>query len=184
VTEPPCRDRSERAGEVAAANAAEEPASIERPAEEPTIDAVTEKVAKAKTAPAKSPRKKPPRSSRPPPTRRPRRARPLVTEISAAMVKQLNATATSRRNDGPTASVRWFETDGDFDAALKLLREQGMASAAKRAGRETTEGMRARRTPGRLRRNRRGRLRDRTGLQERGLRAFAGAVLDAALRDE
>jgi elongation factor Ts len=33
------------------------------------------------------------------------------------------------------------ETDGDFDAAVKLLREKGMASAAKRAGRETTEGI-------------------------------------------
>ena len=32
------------------------------------------------------------------------------------------------------------ETDGDFDARVKLLREKGMASAAKRAGRETTEG--------------------------------------------
>jgi elongation factor Ts len=32
------------------------------------------------------------------------------------------------------------ETDGDFDAAVRLLRERGMASAAKRAGRETTEG--------------------------------------------
>jgi elongation factor Ts len=33
------------------------------------------------------------------------------------------------------------ETGGDFDAAIKLLREKGMASAAKRAGRETTEGI-------------------------------------------
>src|SRR4029079_12994299 len=33
------------------------------------------------------------------------------------------------------------ETDGDFDAAVKLLREKGMASAAKRADRETTEGV-------------------------------------------
>jgi elongation factor Ts len=32
------------------------------------------------------------------------------------------------------------ETAGDFDEAVKLLRERGMASAQKRAGRETTEG--------------------------------------------
>src|SRR5262245_66105578 len=32
------------------------------------------------------------------------------------------------------------ETNGDLDAAVTLLREKGMASAAKRAGRETTEG--------------------------------------------
>src|ERR687885_2426476 len=32
------------------------------------------------------------------------------------------------------------DTNGDIEAAQKLLRERGMASAAKRAGRETTEG--------------------------------------------
>jgi elongation factor Ts len=32
------------------------------------------------------------------------------------------------------------ETGGDFDEAVKLLRERGLASAAKRADRETTEG--------------------------------------------
>ena len=32
------------------------------------------------------------------------------------------------------------DTNGDLDAAVTLLREKGMASAAKRAGRETTEG--------------------------------------------
>jgi elongation factor Ts len=32
------------------------------------------------------------------------------------------------------------ETAGDFDAAVKLLREKGMAQAAKRADRETSEG--------------------------------------------
>jgi len=32
------------------------------------------------------------------------------------------------------------ETNGDVEAAIVLLRERGMASAAKRAGRETTEG--------------------------------------------
>ena len=33
------------------------------------------------------------------------------------------------------------ETDGDIQAARTLLRERGMASAGKRAGRETTEGL-------------------------------------------
>jgi elongation factor Ts len=32
------------------------------------------------------------------------------------------------------------ETDGDFDGAVKILRERGMAQAAKRADRETSEG--------------------------------------------
>src|SRR5687767_10847845 len=32
------------------------------------------------------------------------------------------------------------ETSGDVEAAQRLLRERGMASAGKRAGRETTEG--------------------------------------------
>jgi elongation factor Ts len=33
------------------------------------------------------------------------------------------------------------ETEGDVDAAKRLLRERGMAEAGKRAGRETTEGI-------------------------------------------
>ena len=33
------------------------------------------------------------------------------------------------------------ETNGDLEAARTLLRERGMASAGKRAGRETTEGL-------------------------------------------
>ena len=32
------------------------------------------------------------------------------------------------------------DSDGDFDAALELLRERGLAKVAKRAGREATEG--------------------------------------------
>ena len=37
------------------------------------------------------------------------------------------------------------ETGGDFDEAVKLLREKGMAPAAKRADRETSEGQGRRR---------------------------------------
>jgi elongation factor Ts len=60
-----------------------------------------------------------------------------VTEISAAMVKELRQATSAGIMDAKRALQ---ETEGDFDAAVKLLRERGMASAAKRAGRETTEG--------------------------------------------
>jgi len=61
-----------------------------------------------------------------------------VTEISAAMVKELRDATSAGMMDCKRALQ---ETDGDFDAAVKLLREKGMASAAKRADRETTEGI-------------------------------------------
>src|SRR6478752_4334121 len=61
-----------------------------------------------------------------------------MTEISAAMVKQLRDATSAGMMDCKRALV---ETEGDFDAAVKLLREKGMASAAKRADRETTEGV-------------------------------------------
>ena len=61
-----------------------------------------------------------------------------MTEISASMVKQLRDATSAGMMECKRALQ---ETDGDFDAAVKLLRERGMASAAKRAGRETTEGI-------------------------------------------
>ena len=61
-----------------------------------------------------------------------------MTEISAAMVKQLRDATSAGMMDCKRALQ---ETDGDFDAAVKLLREKGMASAAERADRETTEGI-------------------------------------------
>ena len=61
-----------------------------------------------------------------------------MSEISAAMVKQLRDATSAGMMDCKRALQ---ETDGDFDAAVKLLREKGMASAAKRADRETTEGV-------------------------------------------
>ena len=61
-----------------------------------------------------------------------------MTEISAAMVKELRDATSAGMMECKRALQ---ETDGDFDAAVKLLREKGMASAAKRAGRETTEGI-------------------------------------------
>jgi len=60
-----------------------------------------------------------------------------LTEISAALVKQLRDATSAGMMDCKRALV---ETGGDFDAAVKLLRERGMASAAKRADRETSEG--------------------------------------------
>ena len=61
-----------------------------------------------------------------------------MTDISAAMVKQLRDATSAGMMDCKRALV---ETDGDYDAAMKLLREKGMASAAKRADRETREGV-------------------------------------------
>ncbi len=60
-----------------------------------------------------------------------------VTEISAALVKQLRDATSAGMMDCKRALQ---ETDGDFDEAVKLLREKGMASAAKRADRATSEG--------------------------------------------
>jgi elongation factor Ts len=60
-----------------------------------------------------------------------------VTEISAAMVKELRDATSAGMMDCKRALQ---ETAGDFDSAVKLLREKGMAQAAKRADRETTEG--------------------------------------------
>jgi elongation factor Ts len=61
-----------------------------------------------------------------------------VTEISATMVKELRDATSAGMMDCKRALQ---ETGGDFDGAVKLLREKGMASAAKRADRETTEGI-------------------------------------------
>ena len=60
-----------------------------------------------------------------------------MTEISAAMVKELRDATSAGMMECKRALQ---ETGGEFDAAVQLLRERGMASAAKRAGRETTEG--------------------------------------------
>ena len=60
-----------------------------------------------------------------------------MTDITAAMVKQLRDATSAGMMECKRALQ---ETDGDFDEAVKLLREKGMASAAKRADRETSEG--------------------------------------------
>src|SRR3954453_11135827 len=53
------------------------------------------------------------------------------------MVKELRDATSAGMMEGKRALQ---ETAGDFDDAVKLLREKGMASAAKRADRETSEG--------------------------------------------
>ena len=58
-------------------------------------------------------------------------------QISASLVKELR----DRTGAGMMAAKRALEeTGGDLDAAQRHLREQGVAAAGKKAGRETTEG--------------------------------------------
>ena len=58
-------------------------------------------------------------------------------EISAGQVKELRDRTGAGMMDAKRALV---ETGGDVKAAQRLLREQGMVAAGKRAGRATTEG--------------------------------------------
>jgi elongation factor Ts len=60
-----------------------------------------------------------------------------MTEIAATQVKELRDLTGAGMMDAKRALQ---ETEGDLEAARTLLRERGMAGAAKRAGRETTEG--------------------------------------------
>ena len=60
-----------------------------------------------------------------------------MTEISASLVKELRDRTGAGMMDCKRALE---EANGDVELATRLLREKGMASAAKRAGRATTEG--------------------------------------------
>jgi elongation factor Ts len=60
-----------------------------------------------------------------------------MTVIAAGLVKELRDRTGAGMMDCKRALQ---ETNGDLDAAVRLLREWGAASAAKRAGRETPEG--------------------------------------------
>ena len=62
----------------------------------------------------------------------------MSSTISASLVKELRDATGAGMMDCKRALE---ETGGDLDAARTLLRERGMASAGKRAGRETTEGL-------------------------------------------
>lgn len=59
-------------------------------------------------------------------------------EISTEAVKRLRELSGAGVMDCKRALV---ETTGDLDRALKLLRERGLAQAAKRAGRAASEGI-------------------------------------------
>ncbi len=58
--------------------------------------------------------------------------------IDASMVKELREKTGAGIMDCKTALK---ETEGDLDKAVLFLRKKGLASAAKRAGRETKEGL-------------------------------------------
>jgi elongation factor Ts len=60
-----------------------------------------------------------------------------MSGISAALVKELRDQTQAPMMDCKRALQ---DTNGDLEAAKRLLRERGMASAEKRAGRVTTEG--------------------------------------------
>ena len=58
--------------------------------------------------------------------------------ITTSMIKDLRDTTSMGINDCKKALE---ETGGDFDAAIKILREKGAAIATKRASKEANEGM-------------------------------------------
>ncbi|MCF2620819.1 translation elongation factor Ts [Collinsella tanakaei] len=60
-----------------------------------------------------------------------------MAQITAAMVKQLREMTDSPMMECKKALV---EADGDMDAAVDVLRKNGIAKAAKKAGRATNEG--------------------------------------------
>ena len=60
-----------------------------------------------------------------------------MAEISAALVKELRDLTGAPMMDSKRALQ---ETNGDIEAAVRVLREKGMASAAKRVDRATPEG--------------------------------------------
>jgi elongation factor Ts len=61
----------------------------------------------------------------------------MSTEIPASLVKELRDMTGAGMMECKRALV---ETNGDLDEAIRLLREKGLAAAAKRAGRQITEG--------------------------------------------
>ena len=61
-----------------------------------------------------------------------------MSDISAAQVKELRERTGAGMMDCKKALV---ETGGDIEKAVELLREKGLASAAKRAGRSANQGL-------------------------------------------
>ena len=58
--------------------------------------------------------------------------------VTASMVKELREMTGAGMMDCKNALV---ETDGDMDQAIELLREKGLAKAAKKAGRIAAMGL-------------------------------------------
>lgn len=63
-----------------------------------------------------------------------------MATISAAQVKELRE-ATGAPILQCKVALQQPDIDGDFDAAVRWLREQGMGKAAKKASREAAEGL-------------------------------------------
>lgn len=60
-----------------------------------------------------------------------------MAEITAQMVKELREATSAGVLDSKKALE---ETNGDFEKAIEILRKKGLATAAKKAGRDTNEG--------------------------------------------
>ena len=60
-----------------------------------------------------------------------------MSEVPASLVKELRERTGAGMMDCKRALV---DTGGDLEEAIKVIREKGLAQAAKKAGRETTEG--------------------------------------------
>jgi elongation factor Ts len=61
-----------------------------------------------------------------------------MADVTAQMVKQLRDATGAGMMDSKRALI---EADGDMDRATELLREKGLASVAKRAGRSANQGL-------------------------------------------
>ena len=61
-----------------------------------------------------------------------------MAEVTSAMIKELRDKTQAGMVDCKKALV---ETDGDMEKAIDFLRKKGLASAAKKMGTETTEGI-------------------------------------------
>ena len=62
----------------------------------------------------------------------------MSVQINAKMVGELRESTGAGLMDCKKALV---ESEGDFDAAVELLRKKGMATAAKKAGRDASDGL-------------------------------------------
>ena len=130
VFEPDAAPSARRSPEAAAPEAAPEAEAATAVESEPTEAGAAEPVEPtepdAPTEPTQPP--KPDRGV----------THPMSDDISAADVKKLRDLTGAGMMDCKNALV---ETGGDFDKAVERLREKGLASAAKRAGRSANQGL-------------------------------------------